>query len=414
MDYAITIYHDTRRKLKNDLYPVKLRVYSTSLKKAKLYSTNFALTEKEFHSTWETIKPRKEYQETRDEMESARKEATDVAKLISPFTFEQFEKKLFRGVGEGQNVFYHYGLMIAKNKRTGSLSNAEIYELSQKSIKAYLKYKTGNEPDQLNFAEVNEGWLLDYQDYMLSTINRSRTTLSIYLRSLRAVFNEAIEEKEISSDIYPFGKKRYKVPKVKNVKKALTADQLKKLFNAKPENEYQEKARAFWFFSYSCNGMNIKDIAELKWGALDGDTIVYYRAKTINTAEVIKPIIVYLNDYTISVIEKYCNDDTYPDNYIFPIISKSQSKVDQRRAIKNFTRLINQHLKKLASALELPEEISTYWARHSFATNAIRKGASMEFVSEAFNHGDLSTTKNYFAGFEEETKRELSKNLMNF
>jgi integrase/recombinase XerD len=249
---------------------------------------------------------------------------------------------------------------------------------------------------------------------MLSTINRSRTTLSIYLRSLRAVFNEAIEEKEISSDIYPFGKKRYKVPKVKNVKKALTADQLKKLFNAKPENEYQEKARAFWFFSYSCNGMNIKDIAELKWGALDGDTIVYYRAKTINTAEVIKPIIVYLNDYTISVIEKYCNDDTYPDNYIFPIISKSQSKVDQRRAIKNFTRLINQHLKKLASALELPEEISTYWARHSFATNAIRKGASMEFVSEAFNHGDLSTTKNYFAGFEEETKRELSKNLMNF
>ena len=75
---------------------------------------------------------------------------------------------------------------------------------------------------------------------------------------------------------------------------------------------------------------------------------------------------------------------------------------------------MNQHLKKLAKDNNLPEEISTYWARHSFATNSIRKGASMEFISEALNHSDMNVTKNYFAGFEDKTKKEFADKLMDF
>jgi len=75
---------------------------------------------------------------------------------------------------------------------------------------------------------------------------------------------------------------------------------------------------------------------------------------------------------------------------------------------------INQHIKKLAETIELPSNISTYWARHSFATSAIRNGASMEFVSEALSHSDLKTTQSYFAGFEEESKKEIMKSLMEF
>lgn len=414
MDYVISMYLDSRRKLKNDLYPVKLRVYSNPLKKAKLYPTEFAFTEKDFQSTWETTRPRKAFQDSRAEMDAAREVANKVAKGISPFTFEQFEKKLFRKVGEGQDVFYHYELMIARNKKNGSISNAEIYGLSRKSVKKFIKNKTGIEPEHLTFFEITADWLQDYQNFMLNTEKRSRTTLSIYVRALRAVFNEAIEEKEITRDIYPFGKKKYKVPKVRNVKKAFNHEQLKTLFEAQPQNEYQEKAKAFWFFSYSSNGMNIKDIAQLKYKDLDDDKLVFYRAKTINTSTELKPIIVYLNDFTFSVIEKYGDHDSSADQYIFSIISDNQTDFERYMAIKNFTRFINQHIKKLAKSVNLPEEISTYWARHSFATNAIRNGASMEFVSEAFDHGDLRTTKNYFAGFEEETKKELSKSIMDF
>ena len=52
--------------------------------------------------------------------------------------------------------------------------------------------------------------------------------------------------------------------------------------------------------------------------------------------------------------------------------------------------------------------------RHSFATISVRKGASMEFISEALNHSDLSVTKNYFAGFEDEAKKEFAKTLLDF
>jgi site-specific recombinase XerD len=55
--------------------------------------------------------------------------------------------------------------------------------------------------------------------------------------------------------------------------------------------------------------------------------------------------------------------------------------------VKNFTRFVNQHLKKLAKSLGITEDISTYFARHSFATIAIRSGASMEFVSETLSSG---------------------------
>ena len=81
---------------------------------------------------------------------------------------------------------------------------------------------------------------------------------------------------------------------------------------------------------------------------------------------------------------------------------------------QNFTRFINQHFKKYALSLGITEDISTYWARHSFATRAIRIGLSMEFVSEALNHSDLKTTKNYFSGFTDEVNKINSDKLMNF
>ena len=70
--------------------------------------------------------------------------------------------------------------------------------------------------------------------------------------------------------------------------------------------------------------------------------------------------------------------------------------------------------KRFAEHHNINGDISTYWARHSFATNAIRKGASMEFVSEALSHSDLKTTQNYFAGFEDSSKKELMDSSMDF
>jgi site-specific recombinase XerD len=112
------------------------------------------------------------------------------------------------------------------------------------------------------------------------------------------------------------------------------------------------------------------------------------------------------------VIADYSNEDN--SGFVFDIINIKDDSITQYKKIKNFTRYINDHIKRVAKANDLPSDLSTYWARHSFATNSLRKGASMEFISEALNHSDLSVTKNYFAGFEDEAKKEFANSLLDF
>jgi integrase/recombinase XerD len=411
----LSMFLDTRRAKDNGRFPVKLRVYNKPFKKAKLYPTAFEYTEKEFQSIWETTKPRKEFQERKRELQAVETKAHETLNQLNPFTFEQFEKKLFRNDGEQVNIYYQYALIIKRLKGNEQIGTASNYEQSLKSIQGFVKFNTGKEPKSLSFYEITPGWLNKYEQYMLNSIGRSRTTVSIYLRALRTVFNTAISEKEIEAEIYPFGEKKYQVPAVKNVKKALGKEHLKTLFDALPLTKEQAKAKDFWFFSYACNGMNIKDIALLRWEDLQDEKLTFYRAKTINTGKAdLRPVTVYLNDFSKAVIEKYGNVNREPKGLIFSIIEKEQDESTRYKRIKNFTRFINQNLKLLAVSNGITGEISTYWARHSFATKLIRGGAPIAFVSEALNHSNIKTTQIYFAGFEDSSKKELMKDLMNF
>lgn len=414
-DYTISIYLDTRRPKESGLYPVKLRVFSSAIKKARLFKTDFDVSIKEFASTWEVTKPRTEHKQLRLKLQAIENKAHETASTIKPFTFEKFEKKLYLETGQEDDVFYHYQNTIKSLNKTGNISNADIYSLSQKSIKDFLLNTKGKEPKRLYFLEITSTWLNNYETYMIKDKGRSHTTVSMYLRSLRSIFNQAIKDNEALKEVYPFGKGKYELPAVTKVKKALSKDDLKKLFECNPLTPEQEKAKDFWFFSYACNGANIKDIALLTNKELNNDTIKFYRAKTIHTSKgALKEVTVYLNDYSKSIIQKYGNLNAKKGEYVFDIISANQSDATKHKNIKNFTKFINQNLKKLAEVYDITSDISTYWARHSFATNAIRSGASMEFVMEALSHNNMKTTKGYFAGFEDNDKKEFMQKLMNF
>lgn len=412
--FKITTILDTRRAKANGKFPVKLRVYSTTIGKAKLYPTVFEFTEKEFESIT-TKKPRTEHKENRFQLDAVKHKAEETARTLNPFNFEQFEKRLYRTKGDGSNLFYHYDQLISKlreNKQFGTASNCAM---SKRSLIEFGHYVTGNKPTSLMFVEVDKDWLTRYENFMLKELKRSRTTVSMYLRALRTIFNNAIQERDIDLSLYPFGEKKYQIPAVKKVKKALSSEQLKTLFEAVPATPEQQEAKDFWFFSFSCNGMNIKDIALLQRQDLNGDTLTFYRAKTINTGRKnLTPVTVYLTPFAQQVIAKYGIVNNNKKQRIFPILDSTLSEFEQFTAVKNFTRFINQNFRKFAQDNGIEENVSTYWARHSFATTAIRKGASMEFVSEALNHSDVKTTQNYFAGFAEESKREIMNTLMDF
>ncbi|HQN92676.1 MAG TPA: site-specific integrase [Prolixibacteraceae bacterium] len=410
---SISIFLDTRRAKKNSKYPVKLRIFSNQPRKQKLYNTEFEFTKSEFASIWGTTKPRNEHKDIRRNLQKLENDASEMANKIKPFDFAIFENKLFGFVGDENDVFCHYQRKIQELIKSQRVGTAESYRLSMQSLKTYHAHKSNRKTNKLTFFDITASWLREYEVFMLET-GRSQTTVGIYLRALRAIFNSAIEEQIITKDIYPFGKKKFNIPATKKVKKALTKEQLSLLFNGKPLIKEQQTAKDFWFFSYICNGMNFKDIANLKYKNVVGENLMFIRSKTSRTSNEQKNVTVFLMPFAKDVIEKYGNSLRIPENYIFSFIDHNASIEEQYKQLKNFIRLVNQHFLNFAKSVGIDEKISCIWARHSFATNAIRNGASMEYISEALSHTNLRTTQNYFAGFTDDKKKEIAQKLMEF
>lgn len=414
MSFRISIVLDKRRAKDNGKYPVKLRVFSKVLKKDKRYLLDIDLTAEKFNHIWkdsQTKDLRGANKEIRLKLLAFETRANKEAEQLAVFDFSKFETKLFRKSSDKNNVQYHFNQAIQRNLKNNKIGTAESYKYTLKSIADFSENKKKCKIEKLTFNSINVDWLEDYQSFMLSK-GKSFTTIAIYTRTLRVIFNNAIAENDISKEIYPFGVKKYKIPKANKVKKALSSIQLKTLFNAVPTNENEAKAKDFWFFSYSCNGMNLKDIALLKYSDIKNDNFTYYRAKTFDKTTEKTAITIYLTDFTKSIISKYGNSDK--NGFVFNIVEVKEDSTTHYKKIKNFTRFVNDHIKRIAKANDLPNDLSTYWARHSFATNSLRKGASMEFISEALNHSDLNVTKHYFAGFEDKAKKEFANSLLDF
>jgi len=416
MGYIISIYLEKRRVKENGKFSVKLRVYNklNNIKKVRYFTTGIDLTENEFETIWvnpENKSLRGTNKEIRLKLQAFETRANDEAKQMTVFDFSKFETKLFRKSSDKNNLKYHFDLIIQKNLNNKKIGTAESYKYTFKSLAEFSETQKNCKVDKLTFNVITPNWLNEYERFMTAK-GKSYTTVGIYTRTLRVVFNNAIENNDITKDIYPFGKNKYKIPRAKKVKKALNSKQLKTLFNAEVENENEQQAKDFWYFSFACNGMNFKDIALLKYSDIKEDRFTYYRAKTFDKSAEKTVITIFLTDFTKSIISNYGNKNK--SGFVFNIIMLEDTSLIQYKKIKNFTRLINDHIKRLAKRNDLPSDISTYWARHSFASNSIRKGATMEFISEALNHSDLSVTKNYFAGFEDEAKKEFANSLLDF
>jgi len=434
MDYSISITLDKRRELKSGNYPVRLQLVTKKPNGEtiqKRYPTLFDYSEDDYNKI---INPdsRGENKAKRLELELIETEAKKTAKELKPFSLELFEKKMFNKKGNDILIHVAYTDTINSFLKRKKIGTASTYELSEKSIieyKAFIldisdeKRKEKKEVEKLDksykklsFHDITPAWLQGYEDFMTNR-DRSSATISMYLRCLRALFNSAIEDKT-EGIVYPFTrkkdeKKKYKIPKAEAVKKALSKEQLKELFDSEPLTPEQIKAKDFWFFSYSCNGMNIKDIANLKRKDFNEDSFSFYRAKTITTVARKKKIQVYLNDFSRSIIEKYGSENTTPDSFVFDIISKNDNAEIQHSKISNFNCFISQNLKKLCKEIRLPKEISAYWARHSWATIAHNNNTPMQFIMESLGHENIQTTQNYLNSFPDKDKKKFAENLMN-
>jgi integrase/recombinase XerD len=136
---------------------------------------------------------------------------------------------------------------------------------------------------------------------------KSITTVGIYVRCLRKIYNNAIKQGVIKKDEhYPFTGDYYIIPKGRNIKKALNKNEIAAIFNYEPiSGTLEDRARDFWILSYLCNGANMKDILKWKEKNIDGEYIPFIRSKTKRTTKGDPKIITcYVNDYVRIILRK--------------------------------------------------------------------------------------------------------------
>lgn len=402
------VVQDKRIKRKDGTYAIKLRV--TFNREQKYYPLNIFLTLEDWDKT-QKMKPRKESKKLQLYFNEIEHRAIDVIKELNPFSFQSFEKKFNQKNNRSKDVIQYFNLYIQQLKEKSRSGTADSYKCARNSFSKFILTKNRK---RLSFSDVTADWLSSYERWMLDG-GKSLTSVGIYLRSLRTIINIGIEEGIISSDFYPFGKRKYQIPAGQNIKKALNLVDLKKIVEYQPVTDAEWRARDLWLFSYLCNGANIKDIARMKYGNIDENKISFVRAKTEgSTKQNLKPILVILLPEIKEIIERWGIESNSREDFVFGILDKKDDSEREMAKVRQATKTINKYMKRIAIKLSIDINITTYTARHSFATVLKRSGASTEFISESLGHKDLRTTENYLDSFEDKVKESLQKRLLDF
>lgn len=232
---------------------------------------------------------------TREKLKEIKRNADHLVSDLVPFSFVEFEKRfilnnpLFRQKKslekalnlDSQNDFdftpFHkkFSIFLEEEPKPGTLRAYYLRSIKQlliegrigntmafhSSYRSLIKFK-GN----VFLTQINTLYLKEYEAKMKAA-GASKTTIGMYLRPLRTIFNDAINDGFVKRDTqYPFGKRRYQMPTSRNIKKALQLSELEMIYNYQcdPDNESEQKGKAFWLFSYLANGINATDIARLK------------------------------------------------------------------------------------------------------------------------------------------------------
>jgi integrase/recombinase XerD len=385
-----SIYLDKNRPKKNGECSIKIKI--TYNRKRRYFSTGIDLNPKDFEQILFGKRKTKEQKEIKNKIEFCENKANGIINKLSIFTFDAFEIQFVDDCNTTDSVSLAFDKYILSLKLEERIGTAESYECAKNSICKYRKH--------LTFGDVTPVFLRKYQSWMIKN-GRSVTTVGIYLRSLRAVHNANVTDKSI----YPFGvgKNRYTIPTSKNTKKALSLVEIGKIYNYRADpGSTKEMAKDYWLFLYLCNGMNVKDFCLLKWENIEDNMLTYKRAKTERSQRESKRISVALKPESIAIIKKWGQPSLNKDAHIFPHLNNKMNAEQKRATYQGLTKMINKYVKQIASEVEINKNVTTYYARHSFATVLKRSGAKIEMISELLGHSNVGVTESYLDSFEKE------------
>ena len=206
---------------------------------------------------------------------------------------------------------------------------------------------------------------------------------------LKAVYNKALAEGIFTTPHSPF--LQFKIGRLWTAtrKRAIRKEEVQRLMQAEilaDGSAYLDFAWDIFLFSYLSAGINFKDIATLRYCDMDEERIYYARHKTS------KEMTCHLSEQSKAIIGKYAKSDHADEDYIFPILDRRIHKTEQQiyDRVRKVLKHGNKALHEWSRLLGLKIELTTYVARHTFATVLKRSGVNIAIISESLGHSDLS------------------------
>lgn len=283
--------------------------------------------------------------------------------------------------------------LINRLKQVGKRQTADTYTTALNSFKRFR-----GEVD-LPLDEVDSNLMMKYEIWLGET-GICKNTVSFYMRNLRAIYNRAVDD-ELTIQRLPF--KHVYTGIDKTVKRAVPVQVIRQIKDLDlalfPSLDY---ARDLFMFSFYTRGMSFIDMAYLKKKDLQNGILSYRRQKTD------QQLFIKWEQPMQDIIDKY---DTEDSPYLLPII-RDMNK-DKRKQYKNAAHLVNDKLKMIGEQLGLDISLTTYVARHAWASIAKSKDIPISTISEAMGHDSETTTRIYLASLDTSSVDKANSIVLN-
>lgn len=263
--------------------------------------------------------------------------------------------------------------------------------------------------DNVKIENINLRWLNSFDQFLAKT--QSINGRSIYLRALRAVCNYAKHTGLIS--FYPF--ENFNLKSEETRKRSISIEQLRE-FKDFPTTYYRREYRDIFFLMFYLIGINSKDLLLAKKSQVVNGRLEFIRAKTG------KKYSIKIEPEAKTLIDKYAGSGEYLLNIM-----------DRWSDYYNYTRKMDRELKKIGETKEelVPVSddlfsemrkvqkiipiipcISTYFARHTWATIAYEIGISLDVISQAMGHSSGNRTTLIYVKFDQEKVDEANRKVI--
>lgn len=397
---VVSVLLDTRTVNKEGTYPVKIKIYFQG--KPKYYPTGICMSTKEELEEVLESKSKKniEIQDIIGKELSRILKNVDILVERGTFSFSNLNNMLGKNIGGSLNEMISAKIKELENEE--KFGTSAFYKGTLSLLKRYMKH-------DVPINEVTVEWLNGLEKFILKTANQ--TTVAMNMRNIRATMNIAKQVGVIRESDYPFGRGKYQIKEGSGKKKALNKKQLKAIAEYSDGSMTTEFYRDLWLFIYFCNGLNVADLISLKFSDIQNGEISFIRKKTKDRTRDVKRIYAAITPEMYSIINKWGNDPK-KSVYIFPFLKPGDSAWEHEKKKKNHTKLINKRMKMIGEKLNLGK-ITTYVARHTYATVLRNEGVPISIISPMLGHSSVTTTEIYLADLESEY-RAKNASLLSF